>query len=254
MFKAALIGRDIGYTKSPEVHRAIAKATGLDIDFSVRDVDYDGLDAEVERLKTEVDAFFVTKPYKTEIKRYLSSCATVCGVNFVRTRDMRGFNTDGAGFIRALDASFPAWRGEVNGALVLGAGGAAYAVAEALKNAGKEVYVLNRTMMNAAKLCKTVGASIYLNQPAELIVNATSLGLNGEDALAALCVIPQFKYAYDLIYSPPETPFMRRNATAGAKVVNGADMLLYQAIEGDAIMTETSFDVAEVFKKAKAFL
>ena len=254
MYKAALIGRDIGYTKSPEVHAAIAKAAGLDIEFSVLDVDYDELKSTVEKLKKEVDAFFVTKPYKTEIKSYLSSCATACGVNFVRTSDMRGFNTDGAGFIRALDGFFRGWRTDVTAALVLGAGGAAYSVAEALKNAGKEVFVLNRTMMNAAKLCQTVGAKIYLNQPAELVVNATSLGLKGEDSLAALCVIPQFKYAYDLIYTPPETPFLRRNKTAGAEVSNGADMLLYQAIEGDAIMTGKDFDVAEVFKKAKAFL
>ncbi|MCH5162918.1 MAG: shikimate dehydrogenase [Clostridiales bacterium] len=254
MYKAALIGRDIGYTKSPEVHKAISDATGLDIEFTVRDVSSDGLKAEVERLKTEVDGFFVTKPYKTEIKKHLDFCETECGVNFVRTKDMRGFNTDGAGFMRALDKSFPDWRDNVNAALVLGAGGAAYSVAEALIKSGKKVYILNRTLMNAVKLCKTVGAEIYLNQPAELIVNATSLGLNGEDALASLCVIPQFKYAYDLIYTPPETPFMRRNAMAGAATQNGADMLLYQAIEGDAIMTGQELDVNDVFEKAKKLL
>lgn len=249
-----MIGRDIGYTKSPEVHSAIAKATGLDIEFSVRDIEYDELASEVEKLKREVDGFFITKPYKTDVKSYLSACETVCGVNFVRTSDMRGFNTDGSGFIRALDGSFDGWRENVSSALVLGAGGAAYSVAEALIKSGKKVYVLNRTMMNAAKLCQTVGAQIYLNQPAELVVNATSLGLNGEDALAALCVIPQFKYAYDLIYTPPETPFIRRNRTAGAMTANGADMLIYQAIEGDAIMTGKALDVSEVFKKAKALL
>ena len=51
MYKAALIGRDIGYTKSPEVHAAIAKAAGLDIEFSVLDVDYDELKRTVEKLK-----------------------------------------------------------------------------------------------------------------------------------------------------------------------------------------------------------
>ncbi|MDE7463938.1 MAG: hypothetical protein K2M48_02815 [Clostridiales bacterium] len=249
-----MIGRDIGYTRSPEVHNAIARAVGIDIDFVVRDVAYDELEAEVARLKAEVDGFFVTKPYKTDVKNYLSACEIECGVNFVRTSDMRGYNTDGIGFIRAMDGSFPDWRDNVKGALVLGAGGAAYSVAEALVKTGKKAYVLNRTLMNAAKLCKTVGAEIYLNQPAELVINATSLGLNNEDALAALCVIPQFKYAFDLIYTPPETPFIRRNRTAGAATANGADMLIYQAIEGDAIMTGKTFDTADVFEKTKRLL
>ncbi len=254
MYKLALLGMDIGYTKSPEVHRAISEVAGIDIDFSVCDVAYDRLGQEIARLERETDGFFVTKPYKTEVKRYIRSCETSCGVNFVRTGDMRGFNTDGVGFIRALDRGFGGWRDKVRGALVLGAGGAAYSVAEALVNCGINVYVLNRTLMNAAKLCKTVGAEIYLNQPTELIVNATSLGLNGEDALAALCVVPQFEYAYDLIYSPPETPFIRRNRNAGAKTLNGADMLLFQAIEGDAILTGNALDVVGIFNKASVLL
>lgn len=253
-YRAALLGRDISYTKSPVIHAAIAKALGIELTFDVADVPYDGLDRAAERLLVEYDGFFITKPYKNDIKRYLDSVDTSCGVNFVRCGDKRGFNTDGIGFIRALDAEFPEWENDVTAALVLGAGGAAYAVAEALLNRGKKVYVLNRTMMNAAKLCGALHAEIYLNQPAELVVNATSLGLKGEDALASLCVLPDFKYAYDLVYSPPVTPFLRRCARAGAKTANGEDMLLYQAIEGDAILTGQKFDVSAVFDKASEIL
>ncbi len=254
MYRSALIGCDIGYTKSPEVHRAIAEALGIEIEFSVRDVAYENLAGEIEKLKTEVDGFFVTKPYKNDVKRYLDYCDTACGVNFVKTCGMRGYNTDGMGFVRALDFGFSGWRNDVSAAVVLGAGGAAHSVAEALIKCGKTVYVLNRTQTTAAKLCKSLGAQIYLNQPAELIVNATSVGLHGDDALAALCVIPQFKYAYDLIYTPPETPFIRRNRTAGALVKNGEDMLIFQAIEGDAILTGKTLDVNGVFDKVKALL
>ncbi len=254
MYKAALLGRDIGYTHSPKVHAAIASAIGEKICFDVLDTPYDGLKETVGKLLSDYDGFFVTKPYKTDIREYLDACETVCGVNFVRSSDRRGFNTDGIGFLRALDGAFGAWRDKASSALVLGAGGAAYAVAEALIKSGLRVYVLNRTLMNAVKLCSTVGAEIYLNQPAELIVNATSLGLHGEDALAALCVIPEFEYAFDLVYSPPDTPFLRRNRMAGAATANGADMLIYQAIEGDAILTGRELETDEVYCKVKNIL
>lgn len=254
MYKAALLGRDIGYTKSPAVHAAIAKAIGEEIVFDVVDVPYDELDGTVRRLLSDHDGFYITKPYKHDVKPLIPSYKTECGVNFVDCKEGCGYNTDGIGFLRAMDLRLDGWRDNVKSALVLGAGGAAYAVCEALIKLGKEVYVLNRTMLNAAKLCKTVGAKIYLNQPAELVVNATSLGLNGEDAMATLCVLPEFKYAYDLIYSPPSTSFLRRNKMAGAVVANGADMLVFQAIEGDKLLTKRDYDVFDVFGKTMEIL
>ncbi len=254
MIKCALIGCDIGYTRSPEVHRAIAAALGEEIAFDVIDVANDGLGAAVGRLLDEYDGFFVTKPYKNDVKKYLSSVDTRCGVNLVRCADRSGHNTDGVGFIRALDRAFDDWRDRVNGALVLGAGGAAYSVAESLLAAGKRVYVLNRTMLNAAKLTLALGAELYVNQPAELVVNCTSLGLHGEDVLTGLCVPPQFDYAFDLIYSPPETPFLKRCAAAGARIANGRDMLAYQAIEGDLLLLNRQADVNGVFEKVDCIL
>jgi len=247
LYRSALLGRDIGYTRSPQIHAAISRVIGERIDFSIADVPYDGLDAAAERLLKDCDGFFVTKPYKHDIKRYLASCETVCGVNFVSASDKRGYNTDGTGFIRALDRAFSDWRSRVSAALILGAGGAASSVAEALVKSGKKTYVLNRTVMTAAKLCKTIGAELYLNQPAQLVVNATTLGLHGEDVMRALCVMPTFDYAFDLNYTPSVTPFMKRNASCGAKTANGADMLIYPAIEGDALLTGKDLDIQSVY-------
>lgn len=255
MYKLALLGRDIGYTKSPAVHKAIAIALGVEVDFEVCDVTLDKLDGAVNSLMESKDAFFITKPYKNDVKKYLSKINTKCGVNFVLCREKSGYNTDGVGFISSLDGTYPSWRGEVESALVLGAGGSAYAVTEALINAGKKVYVLNRTLMNAAKLCSHLGAEIYLNQPAELIVNCTSLGLHGEDALYTLCVMPGFKYGFDLVYSGGETPFLRRLREAGGKVKDGMDMLVYQAIAGDKILLgDDSIDTEKVFKSVNKIL
>lgn len=254
MLKAALLGGDIGYTRSPLIHKKIAEALGVEISFSVADVADDGFEKAVKRLLSECDGFFITKPYKNAVKKYLSSVDTKCGVNLVSCRDAHGYNTDGSGFIRALDRAFDDWRGKVNSVLVLGAGGAAYSVTEALIAAGKKVYNLNRTVLNSARLCNLLGAEMYLNQPTEMIVNCTSLGLHGEDALYGLCVIPSFSYAYDLIYSPPKTPFLTRCEEAGARVANGRDMLIFQAIHGDGILLKEQLDDIEVFEKVNKLL
>ena len=247
MIKAALLGRDISYTRSPSVHAEIARAMNKEMSFDVVDVPYEKLGGTVRKLLDGYDCFYITKPYKTDVREYLNEFRTDVGVNFVMSRGAVGYNTDGMGFISALDRRFDGWRKEVNAVLVLGAGGAAYAVTEALIAAGKKVYVLNRTSTHAAKLCNKLGAELYFNQPAEMIVNCTSAGLHGEDVLSGLCILPQFGYAYDLIYSPEVTPFLRRMKGAGAKVANGSDMLVFQAIEGDKIAFGITTDTQEIF-------
>ncbi|MDE7107869.1 MAG: hypothetical protein K2O39_06045, partial [Clostridiales bacterium] len=95
MLKAALVGKDIAYTKSPAVHKAIAEAIGLDIEFDVLDVPYGRLNDAVRTLLHDYDGFYVTKPYKTEIKRFFD-CAEQ-SVNLVRCADKTAYNTDGMG-------------------------------------------------------------------------------------------------------------------------------------------------------------
>lgn len=253
MFKLALLGRDISYTVSPSVHAAIAKATGEQIEFDVADVKYDMLEQTIKSLLENYDGFFVTKPYKQEVKKYID-CGENFSVNVVRSRDKAVFNTDGIGFIRALDREFPDWRNKVNGVLILGAGGAAVAVSKVLVELGKKVYVLNRTLMHAVKMCKAVGAELYVNQPTELVVNCTSLGLAGEDVLRSLCVLPDFEYAFDLIYSAEDTPFLRRLKANGAKTSNGFGMLVYQAIEGDKLLFGNNIDVERVYDRVMKLL
>ena len=253
MYKIALLGRDISYTKSPAVHRAIAKALCEDIAFDVFDTPYDKLSGAVATLLSDYAGFFVTKPYKTEIKRFIPGADF--SVNLVRCADKTAYSTDGVGLVRALDRNFPDWGANVNAALVLGTGGAAHAAVGALTSAGKKVYVLGRSVVNAAKLISQhSGAELYTGQSAELAVNCTPLGLNGEDALSAFCVRPTFMYAYDAVYTDTITPFLRRNRNNGALVADGTDMLIYQAIEGDRILLKKEFDVQMVYKFAAKLL
>lgn len=248
MYKIALLGREIG-TKSPEVHAAIAASFQNRVRLDVFDVPYDMLENTVDKLLKNYDGFFVTNPYKTEIKKYIDS--DLPSVNVVRSEDKTAFNTDGIGFIRALDNNFSEWRKDVKSALVLGTGGAAHSVVKALTAFKVKSYVLGRTVMNAARLVKMYdGAELYYNQDAQLIVNCTPLGLNGEDALYAFCVPPMFKYAFDLTYCDSLTPFLRRVRSAGGEIANGTDLFVYQAIEGDKILLNENLDEREAYEKA----
>lgn len=246
--KAALIGRDISYTLSPRVHEAIGRAVGINVAFDVLDVTFDRLEKAVAYALSEFDGFYVTVPYKTDIKRYIG-CDFLGSINLVRSNPLSAFNTDGIGLVRALDSELNGWR-SVDSVLILGAGGAAHAAATALKAEGKNVYVLGRTLMRAARLCNATGAELYANQNAELIINCTSVGASG-DVLKSLCVLPDgFKFGYELCYSAV-TPFMRRLTATGAFVADGMSMLIHQAIAGDGILTGGTWDHAEVYGKVR---
>ena len=253
MDRLALLGKDISYTLSPSIHRAIARSLGRQMQFETVDVSSDTLESTVVRLLSDRDGFFVTKPYKLDIKRYIG-CDGDGAVNVVRSSDRAATETDGAGFLLALDRNFINWRTDVEAALVLGAGGAARSVAKALIDRGKRVYVLDRTAVRAAKLCSAFGAELYANQSAQLIVNCTSAGWNGEDVLQALCVLPEFEYAYDLVYAQGGTPFVRRCAQSGGRAADGTDMLIYQAIEGEKFIYGRDIDTHAVFDNVKTIL
>ena len=94
MFKLALLGRDISYTQSPSVHSAIALATGERIQFDIADVQYDMLGDAVQKLLDGYYGFFVTKPYKTDVKKFIG-CDAYGAINVVRSKDRAAFNTDG---------------------------------------------------------------------------------------------------------------------------------------------------------------
>lgn len=245
MYKTAILGMDIGYTRSPEIHAAIAKAAGYENVCEKKDVQSGDLGKTVDDLLLHYDGFYVTKPYKNEVKRYIG-CADTGAVNVVRSRDKKAANTDAIGFLLAMDRAFPDWN-SCGAALVLGAGGAAWAAVTALKTRGQKVYVLSRNNVESAKLCKATGAELYANQPAELCVNCTSAGTDG-DVLNELCVVPSFKYAYEMYYAAPSTPFTERAAKSGSRTATGLDMLVYQAIKGDAFLFDKNFDTERVFE------
>ncbi len=185
-------------------------------------------------------------------------------VNTVVFEDGRleGRNTDAFGFLENLRQGAPGWDAAAGPALVLGAGGAARAVAAALLDAGApEVRLSNRTAARAEALARALGARV-VPVPWEsradaldglaLLVNTTSLGMAGQPGLDLdLDPLPASALVTDIVYTPLETPLLARARARGTSAVDGLGMLLHQARPG----FEAWFGVApEVTAELRAFV
>ncbi len=154
---------------------------------------------------------------------------------------IRGLNTDGYGFIANLHAAGvdPA----AGPALILGAGGAARAIAGALQEAGASVTLCNRTAARAAALAAALPGAACLDWAARgaalaghaLLVNTTSLGMAGHAPLDIdLAAAPAGMAVADIVYAPLVTPLIAAARARGLVAVEGLGMLLHQAVPGFA--------------------
>src|SRR5215471_4100182 len=195
-----------------------------------------------------VGGFNVTIPHKEAIVAYVdevSAAARAIGaVNTVQVRDGRmiGYNTDGEGFLQPLRALHLPLTEIVT--CMLGAGGAARAVAMALLEAGCPALVLaNRTQARAVPFAEAAGAA----RQSGLLVNATSVGLHnaGEALLPETCFHPG-QVVYDLVYRPLYTPLLQAARRRGATIIPGLDMLIGQGAAAFQIWTGLPFPVEAV--------
>jgi shikimate dehydrogenase len=158
---------------------------------------------------------------------------------------LRGANTDAFGFIESLKDFSPKWRLGEGPAVVLGAGGATRAILFALQEAGApEIRLFNRTKAKSEKLAKEFGGNIKVYNWADcaqflsdssILVNTTSLGMQGQPALALdLTKLPKTALVYDIVYTPLETDLLKHAKHRGNVVVDGLGMLLHQARPGFA--------------------
>lgn len=153
-----------------------------------------------------------------------------------------GGNTDAYGFACNLDDRVPEWRNGKN-AIILGAGGASRAVIHAVESAGyKSIHILNRTKERAQNLAKQFGEPCAahpldsfekLAGEADLLVNATSLGMGHNDTLPiSLNSLHSGTIVTDIIYTPLETAMLRAARERGLPTADGLGMLLHQAVPG----------------------
>ena len=246
-----VIGDPVLHSKSPVLHGAMLSALGLDAAYDARVVRRGELPDYLRWARDHgVAGFNATMPHKEDLLPLLDGmdpAARLTGaVNTVCLREGAwvGFNTDGAGALSAL--------GEVLGfdpagstVTLLGAGGAAKAVALALAQAGAErVRVCNRTLKRAGELCarhpRLTPAPFdpdtleRLCRGADLLVNCTSLGMEGcprpVEGFSFLDALPPHGAVFDLIYHPAETELLAQARRRGLRTMNGLPMLVWQAV------------------------
>ncbi len=187
----------------------------------------------------------ITMPYKQDIVEYLDNsdaltqktgaCNTV-----VRAQDGRlfGFNTDVAGVVVPLEQ-----RLALNGAkvLVIGAGGAARAAVFGVRDRGAEVFIMNRTPAPAQKLAKQAKAKVVKRVDLkkyefDVIINATPVGMESKQSPLNDKEI-KTRFAFDLVYTSLDTPFLKAARAAGAQVIPGSEMFAFQGARQFEIWT-----------------
>jgi shikimate dehydrogenase len=244
---AGVVGRPVGHSRSPRLFRHWLARHGIAGDYVALDVAPEDL-VEVVRVlpRAGFRGVNVTIPHKeaalaladkaSERARAIGAANLLVFEGGATLAD----NTDGEGFLAALRAAMPAWGAEAGPVCLLGAGGAARAVAWALVGAGCDVVVANRNRARAEALAEAFPGGLRVEDWAEagnlveasaLVVNATSLGMAGQSALRVpLDGLRPGQVVMDLVYVPLETPLLAAARAAGAVAVDGLGMLLHQAV------------------------
>lgn len=239
---AEVIGHPISHSKSPMIHKFWLSKLGIVADYKAVDVAPDGLaDYFAERVQDEAwRGCNITIPHKLAALDHVADPGGVReSIGAINTAfrgergELIGTNTDAGGFFAPI-ADLPLV-GET--AIVVGAGGAARAVLFALAQADVgDVILMSRSPLKAAGLLaqfglkgRVLGMDAKL-PPATLLVNASPLGMVGQESLEIdLSPLPEDTFVYDLVYNPLQTGLLRQAEQRGLECVDGLEMLVGQA-------------------------
>lgn len=243
---AALIGSPVAHSLSPVIHQAAFDAAGDPWTYAAFDVaDGRGADAIAAMRVLGIAGLSVTMPHKHDVAaavdRLDPAAAALRSVNTVSWDggDLVGSSTDGAGFVAALAEDGI----DVHGLkiAIVGAGGAARSVIDALGRAGADsIRVVNRTASTAesASELATVAAVGTVDdiETADLVVNASSVGMGIEPSIATASDLPcspeslqASQIVVDLVYHPLQTAWLDAAEQVGARTIDGLGMLIHQA-------------------------
>jgi shikimate dehydrogenase len=240
----AVIGNPIAHSLSPLMHEAGYKALGIEARYLKFKVEADKLQEAVLGLRAlGFSGCNVTIPHKERVLGYLDELTIEAkragAVNTIKFTPEKiiGHNTDGLGFVRSIQEKMGDFKDRR--AVILGAGGAARGIGMALANSGMNLLILNIIPEMTAQLVQDIRSAggnaeggefkpgAWLKN-ADLLVQATSVGLHGENYPFELSGISPRTLVVDIILGPKPTPFLENAQSLGCGTLNGSGMLLYQ--------------------------
>ena len=266
-----VIGDPIEHTLSPIMHNAAFEALKLDYVFLAFKVKSAEVENAIRGMRAlGIHGLNVTMPHKNAVIKYLDEVdpagKTIASANTILNKDGRllGFNTDGIGALNALEQNGVEPKGKK--VLLLGAGGAAKAIAYTLSQEADELVILNRTPKQATELADLLKQKFNKKIKAgelspsavkdnladsDVLINATSVGMkpNANQTHVQPEWLKPDLAVMDIVYDPIETKLAKDAKAAGAKVVSGVEMLIYQGAVSFEIWTACKAPV-EVMRKA----
>lgn len=266
-----LIGHPVEHSFSPPMHNAAFAELEMDYAYVAFDVNPADLKSAVEGAGAlGIRGLNVTIPHKIEVMAHLDEIDEVAGligaVNTIDFKDMKGYNTDGIGAVRAIEEVTPIRNRNV---VVAGAGGASRAISFYIAKYGADkLTILNRNVERAGALAGDVSDSGLIDdvragsiseisaclEDADILIDTTPLGMHphfDDEPVAVASDMHENLAVFDAVYNPNETVLIKEAIKAGAKPVYGIKMLLYQGAESFRIWTgkEAPVDVMEAALK-----
>jgi shikimate dehydrogenase len=263
---AGVIGAPIRHSLSPAIFNAAFAACGLDWIYLAFEVEPGDAGRALDAMRAlDIGGLSVTMPHKDAVAQLVDQCtpeaAALRAVNcVVATADgLLGENTDGPGFLDALRAEADV---DVNGrrAVVIGAGGAARAIVLAMARAGAtEVAVVNRTAARAEAAAALAGpaghvADIEAIRGADLVVNATSVGMGDGMLPFDPSLLASGQVVADVVYHPSPSPLVAAARERGITAIDGLGMLVHQAGHAFRLWTALDAPIAAMREAALAGL
>ena len=271
---AAVVANPIKHSISPFIHNSAFEATNTNGVYLAWEVDATELAETVANIRRyQMFGINLSMPYKEQVIPYLDQLsAEACligAVNTVVNREgtLIGYNTDGKGFFKSL----PSFKISRKRLVLLGAGGAAKAIlAQAILDGVSQISVfvrsssMEKTRPYLEKIQNATGFRVDLLAledvqdlqdsitKADLLVNATSVGMDGSSQpIPTSIVLPEKLLVADVIYQPFETPFLKWAKEQGNQSINGLGMLLYQAAEAFELWTGKEMPTDQIWELLK---
>ena len=271
---AAVVANPIKHSISPFIHNSAFEATNTNGVYLAWEVDAAELAETVANIRRyQMYGINLSMPYKEQVIPYLDQLSEeaclIGAVNTVVNREgtLIGYNTDGKGFFKSL----PSFKISRKRLVLLGAGGAAKAIlAQAILDGVSQISVfvrsssMGKTRPYLEKIQNATGFRVDLFAledvqdlqdsitQADLLVNATSVGMDGSSQpIPTSIVLPEKLLVADVIYQPFETPFLKWAKEQGNQSINGLGMLLYQAAEAFELWTGKEMPTDQIWELLK---